>query len=1042
MSKFTEAKRFWGGGFVWILILGAACSVWAQSTARLRGTVVDAQGSVVPEAMVTLLNSQTGVGTPSQTDNSGIFEYPALPPGNYHIEISHPGFQKLVIDGLRMEVGSTVSKKFELMLGQVSQTVSVTSEAPTIETASVSVGQVINEKTVQEIPLNGRHFVDLGLLIPGTVTPPQNGFLTAPLRGQGSFAFNTAGNREDTTNFMVNGINLNDMSNNQITFQPSINTVSEFKVDNSTFRAEYGRNSGSIVNIATRSGTNQFHGEVFEYFRNNVLDARNLFNYVTTDSNPLNPQDQFRRNNFGASVGGPIVKNHTFFFLSYEGLRHRQGININTLVLSDEERASAQAAGNPTILKLLPLIPPANLNANTTGSARFVGSATAPVNLDQGTADISHTFSSNDQLHGYYAIQQDLRGEPTLQATNLGNDTIPGFGDTRQSRRQLFTLGETHTFSTTIVNEARLGFNRIHILFTPKVLANPADFGINDGVTAPIGLPMIVITTLTMSMGGPQNFPQGRGDTTGVFSDTLSWLHGRHSFKFGGEYRRFYNDAIALDTGAFRFFDAAHFITGKANVFQITQGNASDKLAVGAVGVFVQDTFQWKPGLTWELGFRYDWNMTPAEANNRVSVYLPASNSLVQVGTNGVNSMYYDNNKNFEPRVGFAWDPFGNGKTSVRAAYSILTDQPVTGLASVLTGNPPFATPVQVNSKDNLITFSNAATFSAGSIAPVTVNPDFRNPYVQDWNFNVQRELPGAVALMVGYFGSKGTHLRIARNINQPASPTPGAMTSRVNASLSPTSPVDPGVKLTNITEADSSANSSYNALWVAANKGLAHGLQFNASYTYSHSLDYNSLSNNTIVVQDSTNIQGSRGSSDFDARHRFVINWLYELPFHGNRIKDGWQLAAITQWQSGNPVNIVVQDATFTGVPSTVRPDLTGAITYPHTTKHWFDPSGFAFPGTGGTVTHFGNLPRNAVDGPTFSNTDFTVQKTTAITESKRLQFRADMFDVFNHPNLGQPGRIAMAGSTKFGKISNTRFPGGDSGSSRQVQFALRLLF
>jgi hypothetical protein len=193
-------------------------------------------------------------------------------------------------------------------------------------------------------------------------------------------------------------------------------------------------------------------------------------------------------------------------------------------------------------------------------------------------------------------------------------------------------------------------------------------------------------------------------------------------------------------------------------------------------------------------------------------------------------------------------------------------------------------------------------------------------------------------------------------------------------------------------------------------------------------------------VIQDSTNIQGSRGSSDFDARHRFVINWLYELPFHGNRIKDGWQLAAITQWQSGNPVNIVVPDGTFTGVANTVRPDLTGAITYPHTTNLWFDPSVFAFPGTGATVTHFGNLPRNAVDGPTFSNTDFTVQKTTTITESKHLQFRADMFDVFNHPNLGQPGRIA--GSSTFGKITNTRFAGGDSGSSRQIQFALRLLF
>src|SRR5258708_6876366 len=244
MHKFTRVnKMFLGVKFVLILILWTSASTWAQSTASLKGTVVDVQGSVVPQAVVTLRNSQTGVGTPTQTDSSGIFEYPSLPPGNYHIEITHPGFQKLVIDGLRIEVSSTISQRFELTVGQVNETVSVTSEAPTIETSSVSVGQVINEKTVQEIPLNGRHFVDLGLRIPGTVTPPQNGFLTAPLRGQGSFAFNTAGNREDTVNFMVNGINLNDMVQNQITFQPSINTVSEFRVNNSTYSAESGATS-------------------------------------------------------------------------------------------------------------------------------------------------------------------------------------------------------------------------------------------------------------------------------------------------------------------------------------------------------------------------------------------------------------------------------------------------------------------------------------------------------------------------------------------------------------------------------------------------------------------------------------------------------------------------------------------------------------------------------------------------------------------------------------------------------------------------------
>ena len=272
----------------------------------------------------------------------------------------------------------------------------------------------------------------MALLIPGTVTPPQNGFLTAPLRGQGSFAFNTAGNREDTVNFMVNGINLNDMVQNQITFQPSINTVSEFKVDNSTYSAEYGRNSGAIVNIATRSGSNQYHGELFEFIRNHDLDARNFFNtrFITVNGvQTPNAQATFKRNNFGANFGGPIYKDKTFFFLSYEGLRQRQGIPLSTAVLSTAQRAQVQAGGNPTSLQLLNLIPAANSGNN------FVGSATAPVNIDQGTADISHNFSSNLRLHGYYAIQEDLRQEPTLQG-----DTLPNFGDTRNQDAKLRRL--------------------------------------------------------------------------------------------------------------------------------------------------------------------------------------------------------------------------------------------------------------------------------------------------------------------------------------------------------------------------------------------------------------------------------------------------------------------------------------------------------------------------------------------------------------------------------------------------------------------------
>src|SRR6267143_1536691 len=286
--------------FAALLVLGMGATALAQSTATLQGTVIDPQGGAVPDAKVTVRNAATGVERNTQTDSAGYFQVPSLPVGAYRIEIRREGFQTLVVKQIDLDVATIVSQNFELKVGELNQTTEVTSEASVVETATMSVGQVINSKTVQEIPLNGRHFVDLGLLIPGSVTPPQNGFLTAPLRGQGSFAFNTAGNREDTVNFMINGVNLNDPAQNQITFQPSINTVSEFKVDNSTFSAEYGRNSGAIVNIATRSGTNDLHGELFEFFRDTRFDSRNAFNQ------PPAAQSLFRRSQFGGNLGGPL----------------------------------------------------------------------------------------------------------------------------------------------------------------------------------------------------------------------------------------------------------------------------------------------------------------------------------------------------------------------------------------------------------------------------------------------------------------------------------------------------------------------------------------------------------------------------------------------------------------------------------------------------------------------------------------------------------------------------------------------------------------
>ena len=1062
-----------------VLLFVLSITAMAQSTAILQGTVKDQKGDVVPGAKVTARNLGTSLERSTQTDSEGNYQLAALPVGNYSVDVEMQGFKRQQVSNLTIEVGRTVINNFSLEVGTLEQNVTVTADTPVIESATISVGQVVNQRTVQEIPLNGRHFVDLGLLIPGSVTPPQNGFLTAPLRGQGSFGLNTAGAREDTVNFMINGVNLNDMVQNQMTFQPSINTVQEFKADNSTFSAEYGRNSGAIVNIATRSGTNDYHGELFEFFRNSALDARNFFERTTKPA-------PFHRNSFGVNLGGPLTlpkfgeggpathqyKNKAFFFFSYEGLRQRQGLTLPIVnVPTDAQRA---AVTDPSIIKLLDLIP-------RSASGLTSGSATAPVDINQWTGDIGYNLSNKDHLHGYYAFQKDRRGEPTLQGNN-----IPGFGDTRASHRQIFTLNETRTISSNTVNEARFGFNRIHILFSPNAKLNPLDFNIQNGVTDPIGLPQISVGGGGFNMGGPAGFPQGRSDTTFVGSDTLSYLHGSHSFKFGGEFRRFYNNNTNRDTGTFTFANMAAFLAGNANGFNITlpgnapnivSGDVSSAIAQGALGLFGQDNYKVRSNLTLELGLRWDWLMSPTERYDRFSSYVLQTNSLVQVN-HGLAPVYQTNWKNFQPRVGFSWDPFKSGKTSVRAAYAVLADQPITNLVTGNSQNPPFATTVALPTTIPTVKLSNATSVAVpgATVSPSSADINFDNAYVQSWNFNIQREIKPGFAVTAGYFASKGTHLRISRNLNQtflnaalnPVRPFPA---------LSPTSPIAPGVPLQNITNREGSTNSSYNALWITADKRLSHGFQFNASYTYSKSLDVNSQSGQGVTVQDSNNLQGDRGLSDFDARHRFVISGLYELPWHKNELVSGWQLSTIVQSQSGNPVTLLAGNAgaitggapaananSLTGL-ATLRPDLGAPITTSTVAAltgngvQWFPnlvcdprPGGSCPTGAvailpvafvnGKTIYHFGSYGRNTITGPGFNNTDFSVIKRTKLGEDKILEFRWEVFDLFNHANFGQPGRTAQVGSTTFGVITNTRFPTGDSGSSRQMQFALKFKF
>jgi len=1087
LGGFFPVRSVWLRLALLLLSIGLCDLAQAQSSASLNGTVTDPTGAPVPNAKVSATNQATGIVSGTQTDDVGAYLFPALAIGIYRLEVRVPSFQTAIISNLKLEVATSVTENVQVKVGEATERIEIVADAAIVDTTTNSMSQVINDKTVQEIPLNGRHFTDLSLLTPGTMTPPANGFLSAPLRGQGSFGINTAGQREDTTNWLVNGINLNDNVQNQLTFQPPIDTLAEYKIDNSAFPAEYGRNSGAIVNLATRSGTNAYHGELFEFFRNNDLDARNFFNSTVDSKGNAVPQSPFKRNDFGADFGGPILKNKLFFFLAYEGLQQHQSLTVTSTVPSVNDRATVTSTA---IKDLLKLIPPANLVGTGTASNPntfngFTGGTLANVALNQGTADIDFEISQNDRLHGYYVIQKDHRQEPTAGGAILAN--LPGYGDTRDGFRHLMTVSEDHTFSPLVANTVRLGFNRIHLTFLPNQLLNPGDFGINLPTGSPVGsgLPFFNVGG-GLGFGGPLGEPQGRGDTTVVLNDTLSVLRGRHSFAFGGEIRRAYNNNIVENIGSFTFAAMANFLADGANNVTDQLGSGNDKVLQPSYDVFAQDSFKWKSNFTINVGLRYAWNSTPSEAAGKFTNFDSTTGTLIPAL-----QPYQTNNKNFQPRIGFAWDPFKDGKTSVRAGYAIMTQDPTTNIVTGLSSNPPFALPVSASSASNAITLENpSGSISSISIGPSAINPSFQNMYAQDWNLTVQRQITSTLGLEVAYVGLKATHLQLTQNINQPfvtngfygtTKPFP---TLPLTSAVIPTfcQPPFPLCGLNNINQVNSGSNSNYHALWATVTKHLSRGLEFLGSYTYSKSLDYNSLSSNeSLIIQNAYNPRDDYGPSEFDARHRFVLSGFYELPFKANRLVSGWQFGLVNQVQSGNPLNPTLAIGPGPGISLTVRPDLLQHVNGTGNPSQYFSnavlcqhfngalqggkptipdcaatagaslaipctfsdvptkANGNVYPVIAGSCRP-GNLGRDAIVGPGFLNTDFSVTKNTKLTERFSLEFRTEMFDIFNHPNFGNP--ILNATSSSFGQIQATRFPTGDFGSARQIQFALKLLF
>lgn len=982
----------------------------AAQNASLLGVVQDTQDAVIQGATVTLTKLDTQIAQTVKTDSTGSYEFAIVRPGQYQLKVEQQGFKTSLQSPITLLVDQRGRNDVVLQLGETTTLVTVEGQVTGVQTDTSSLGDVVDTKKIVEIPLNGRFFLDLALLMPGTVVPSTNNrtFLAAP-SGIGSSGINASGAREDSTNYLFDGINLSDMVQNQITFQPNIDMIQEFKVQTNSFSAEYGRNAGIIINGVSKSGTNSFHGSAYEFVRNEKFDAKNFFDRADQIIPP------FKRNIFGYSIGGPVIRNKTFFFHSYEGREGRESVTVRTAVPSDAQRA---AVSNPVIRKLNGLIPLAN-----SADGFFVGSIPKARELNQFSGRIDHTFGSRNFLSGTFLSNRDSRTEPTLQGNNL-----PGFGDRRPARRYLLSLSYTRIISPGLINELRAGLNRVRIDFLPDYRANPLDFDINSGVSDVF--PRILVTG-GPAFGGINGFPQGRGDTSFQYTDTVSWVRGKHSFKFGGEMRRFRNNNFNNSIGGgITFSSLTNYLSGVASQSAQTRLAVSPAIRVTAFDGFAQDDYRVTSRLTLNLGLRYELNGVPNEIHDRLSVYNVSSRTLAQAGTSGV-EIYKKDFNNFGARLGFSFSPFRDSRTVVRGGFGLYFDQPVTNIVTGLGSNPPFSSSVTFNNTAQVpLNIDLTRPFNLPGGGPSIFNlaavaPDYVGGYVEQYNFNVQHERFNTV-FQAGYVGSAGRHLRLVRDYNQ-----------GINS-------VRPVREFGTINIQESSSNSNYNALWISGNRRFAKGLTFNVSYTFAKSIDLNSVGSSNPQIQNAYNVSAEKALSDFDARHRFVLSGVYFFPFTANgaflkRAVEGWSIAPIVNLQSGNPFSPIITALRSGSLQAFDRPDLVPgqALTVDNPSpQRWFNTAAFVL----NQVGQFGNAGRNILKGPGFQDVDLSLAKVTKIRERFELQFRAEAFNLLNHPNLAQPQNAINAGTV--GQITATRTVRGDLGSSRQIQFGIKLLF
>ena len=995
------------------LILWIALPLLLQAqTASVSGVIKDSSGGVVSGATVKLKDAGRGSTRTTQSDSDG-YRFALLPPGEYELEVAASGFDTLRHTGIVLQVDERQRLDVALQVGAVATTVEITGAASGVQTETgLSVGAVIENRRVMELPLNGRNFIDLAFMAPGTYVPNTTARLGT------AFGLISGGLRENAGNFLMDGINNNDVTQNQITFQPNVEVIQEFKIQNNTYSAEYGRNAGAVVNMVTRSGSNDFHGTGFEFVRNEWFDARNFFNTVAR------PQAPFKRNVFGFVLGGPatipkVYSGHdrTFYFVNYEARRQRENQTVSTRVLTDDERAGIT---DPIAKKLAEILPRPNIAGVATGSNYSASSALAR-DQDQFSVKIDHRFSDNDTIFGRWTFQDDRRIEPFSQG-NLR--TVVGFGDNVPAFRTNAVIGETHLFSPRLVNEFRAGINRNSPNFFNVEFANPDSFGLPVGINRPFGAPDIFLVSNNLRFGSPNFTPQSRRVTTFAYQDNLSWTRGKHQFKFGEEFRRNrFNSLNGNINLVLRFNTVADFQAGR--LAQATQNTAERVVGLRSsnVNLYAQDDWKVMPRLTLNLGVRYELNTVPNDQRNFLSVFDFATRQFSRTSE----PAYEGDHNNFGPRMGLSWDPFGKAKTAIRAGYGVYFDQFSFENVSGLSNNPP----LNFSRLGTNTTLASPLGTGAGTPNVVAIDKGFRSPYIQQFNFNVQHEIFKDTTIEAGWYGSKGTRLGHIRNINS------------FLGGVRPLPTAADGLGLGQINLRESTSNSTYHSFQFTG-KSTYKRSNFSLSYTLSKAIDdisLDTLTQGSVGYQDPRNTRLDKALADFDARHRLVFSWIYELPFQGSgwssKVIRGWEISTTGSFQSGNPFQPVLATDNSGSGEFNDRPNLVGDPSGPQTVGQWLNPAAFALPARG----TFGNTGRNILTGPAFADVDLGLFKNTYFGKEDRFraQLRAEFFNLANHPNFAQPLRSLAFPSTTFGTIANTRTPTGDAGSARQIQLGMK---